>query len=102
MPSSAADRLSRALSALDQVLAQPAEGRAAAEAVLAEDDGDEAAIIALRAIGLSWRENGDLRRASRTLRRAIAMADRAGLPYRAAEARMTLVVILTNVKNAKT
>jgi tetratricopeptide (TPR) repeat protein len=99
MPSSAADRLSRALSALDQVLAQPAEGRAAAEAVLAEDDGDEAAIIALRAIGLSWRENGDLRRASRTLRRAIAMADRAGLPYRAAEARMTLVVILADLGN---
>lgn len=99
MPSTAADRLTLAQSALDQVLAQPGQGRAAAEAVLAEGDGDEAASIALRAIGLSWRENGDLRRASRTLRRAISVADKAGLPYRAAEARTTLVVILADLGN---
>jgi CHAT domain-containing protein/tetratricopeptide (TPR) repeat protein len=99
MPSSAADRLTLAQSALDQVLAQPAEGRAAAEAVLAEGDGDEAASIALRAIGLSWRENGDLRLASRTLRRAISVAEKADRPLRAAEARMTLVVILADLGN---
>lgn len=99
MPSSVTDRLTLALTAVDQVMAQPVEGRAAAEAVLAERDDDEAAAIALRAIGLSWRENGDLKRASRTLRKAIAVADRAGLPYRAAEARMTLVIILADLGN---
>ncbi|MEY9864468.1 CHAT domain-containing protein [Catenulispora sp. GAS73] len=95
MPSTA-DRLNRAQKALDRVLDQPAVGRAAAEAVLAEGGGDEAAAIALRAVGLSWKENGDIPRAARTLRRAVAVADKAGAPYRAAEARMSLVVILAD------
>ncbi|MBS2532959.1 CHAT domain-containing protein [Catenulispora sp. NF23] len=95
MPSSA-DRLTRALEALDQVLAQPAAGRATAESVLAASNDDEAAAIALRAVGLSWKENGDLARAARSLRRAISVAEAAGAPYRAAEARMSLVVILAD------
>ncbi|WP_194924829.1 CHAT domain-containing protein [Catenulispora pinisilvae] len=95
MPSSA-DRLTRASEALDQVLAQPAAGRATAESVLAANNDDEAAAIALRAVGLSWKENGDLARAARSLRRAIAVAEAAGAPYRAAEARMSLVVILAD------
>ena len=99
MPSSAADRLTLAVQALDQVHAQPAQGRAVAEAVVAEGGDDEAAAVALRAIGLSWKENGDLARASRALRRAIAVADKLDLPYRAAEARMSLVVILADRGN---
>jgi CHAT domain-containing protein len=95
MPSTA-DRLTRAQQALDRVLDQPAVGRAAAEAVLAESSGDEAAAIALRALGLAWKETGDIPRAARTLRRAVAVADKAGAPYRAAEARMSLVVILAD------
>ncbi|MEY9933057.1 tetratricopeptide (TPR) repeat protein [Catenulispora sp. GP43] len=87
------------MSALDQVLAQPSAGRAAAEAVLGEGDDDEAAVIALRAIGLSWKENGDLARAARALRRSVALAERTGLSYRAAEARMSLVVILADRGN---
>jgi len=99
MPSTAADRLQLAVKALDQVHAQPAEGRAVAEAVVAGGGDDEAATVALRAIGLSWKENGDLTRASRTLKRAIAVAEKASLPYRAAEARMSLVVILADLGN---
>ncbi|ACU74160.1 Tetratricopeptide TPR_4 [Catenulispora acidiphila DSM 44928] len=101
MPSSATDRLALALSALDQVLAQPAAGRAEAEAVLAGGDDDEAAAIALRAIGLSWKENGDLARAAKALRRGVAVAEKGGLAYRAAEARMSLVVILADRGNTE-
>src|SRR5260221_227220 len=93
------DRLSRAEAALDLVLVQPATGRAAAEAVLAERGDDEAAAVALRAVGLSWKENGDLTRAGRALRQAIRVADRAAAPYRAGEARMSLVVILADRGN---
>ena len=96
MPSSAG-RLTRALESVDLVLADPAAGRSAAEAVLAEAGDDEAATIALRALGLSWKENGDLARAMRTLRRAITVAEGCGTPYRAAEARMSLVVILSDL-----
>ncbi|GAA2003322.1 CHAT domain-containing protein [Catenulispora subtropica] len=96
MPLSA-DRLARALESVDLVLADPAAGRAAAEAVLAESGDDAAAAIALRALGLSWKENGDLARAVRTLRRAITVAEKCGEHYRAAEARMSLVVILSDL-----
>ncbi|MFD0633521.1 hypothetical protein ACFQ9X_20095 [Catenulispora yoronensis] len=96
MPLSA-DRLPRALESVDLVLADPAAGRAAAEAVLAEAGDDEAAAVALRALGLSWKENGDLKRAVRTLRRAVAVAEGCGEHYRAAEARMSLVVILSDL-----
>ncbi|MFL6112157.1 MAG: CHAT domain-containing protein [Catenulispora sp.] len=96
MPISA-DRLARALESVDLVLADPAAGRSAAESVLADSGSDEAAAIALRALGLSWKENGNLLRAARTLRRAIAVADKCGERYRAAEARMSLVVILSDL-----
>ena len=96
MPSSAG-RLTRALESLDLVLAQPVAGRSLAESVLAESRDDEAASIALRAVGLSWKENGDLVRAVRTLRRAIALGEKRGAHYRAAEARMSLVVILSDL-----
>jgi tetratricopeptide (TPR) repeat protein len=99
MPSSAADRVKRALRAVEQIQTQASEARAAAEAVLAEGGDDEAASIALRAVGLSWREHGDLKLAVRTLRRAISVADRAGVPYRAAEARMSLVVLIADRGN---
>lgn len=85
--------------AVEQIQTQASEARATAEAVLAEGGDDEAAAIALRALGMSWREHGDLKRAVRTLRRAIAVADRAGVPYRAAEARMSLVVIIAEGGN---
>lgn len=90
------DRLARAQEALDKVLIQPASGREAAEAVLAEREDDEAAAIALRALGLALKENAQLGPATRALRRAIRVATRAGAPYRAAEARMSLVVILSD------
>ena len=101
MPSPADDRLSHARKALDLVLAQPAAGRAEAEAVLGQAGDDEAAAIAWRAIGLSWKENGDLPRAVKALRRAIKVAEAAGLPYPAAEARMSLVVILADRGNTE-
>ncbi|NUR29730.1 MAG: hypothetical protein HOV83_28425, partial [Catenulispora sp.] len=95
MPSPA-DRLARALEALDKVLAEPEIGRAAAEAVLAAARDDEAAAVAYRALGLAFRETGDLGRALSALRRAITVAERAGARTRAAEARMTLIVVLSD------
>jgi tetratricopeptide (TPR) repeat protein len=96
MPSSATDRLTRALIALDRVLAEPDDGRADAQDVLAQAKDDEAASVAYRAVGLAYRETGDLNRAKESLRRAIAVAERAGAPLRAAEARMTLIVVLSD------
>lgn len=90
------DRLDRALAALKQVVVQPAEAAAVAEKLVADEDGDEAAAVALRALGLAAREAGALRRADAHLRRAIRVAERVDKPYRAAEARMSLVVILSD------
>src|SRR5213080_3357656 len=57
---------------------------------------DEAAAIAYRAQGLAWKETGRLAKAVRSLRRAISVAEAAGVPVRAGQARMSLVVILSD------
>jgi tetratricopeptide (TPR) repeat protein len=92
-------RLSRALSALDQVHKEPAAAKMKAEAVLAEENGDEVASVAFRALGLAEREAGEAGTAEGYLRRAIEVADRAGSPYRAAEARISLVMVLADLGN---
>jgi tetratricopeptide (TPR) repeat protein len=56
----------------------------------------EASSIAYRALGLAAKELGSLAVAVRHLRRAVSVAESAGLSLRAAEARMSLMVLLAD------
>jgi tetratricopeptide (TPR) repeat protein len=87
-----------AAEALRLVLAEPRRARTLAERALrrALDDGDDdAASTAERALGLAAKEVRDVDRAVEHYRRAIAIAERARLDVRAAEARMSLSLALT-------
>ena len=57
--------------------------------------GPEAEAVALRAAGLVAVGRGELAEATRALREAIAVAERAGLAFRGAEARASLSYVLT-------
>jgi tetratricopeptide (TPR) repeat protein len=80
------------LATADPPRARELAGRARREARRAGDPAGES--VAERALGLAARELHDARRARRHLRRAITVADRAGLAVPAAEARMTLAFVL--------
>jgi tetratricopeptide (TPR) repeat protein len=94
--SEAHDRIARALDAVQASLDDPRQCRDAAQALIAEDAHDEAAAIAYRALGLAQRHAGDISAAIRSMRIAISGALRSGFAYRAAEARMSLVVLLSD------
>ena len=81
--------------ALASVAAHPLEAEAAALAVLSDHAVEpEAASVAQRTVGLVARETGRLSAARRRLRRAISIAESGGLEVRAAEARLSLVIVL--------
>src|SRR5688500_1268337 len=68
-------------------------GRLARDRAVRERDA-AARSTAERALGLAAKELGDLRAAAAHLRRAVAVADVARLPVPAAEARMSLALVL--------
>lgn len=72
------------------------EARRAALELLAECDQDEAAVVALRVVGLSYRLN-DSALASSYLSRSVRLAARLKLPVRAAQARTSLIVMLAHL-----
>ena len=81
--------------ALELVATDPRAARRAAEAVIADPGrGPEAEAIARRALGMIARDTNDLRTSVEQLRRAIRVADRAGLARLGAEARMSLAPVL--------
>jgi tetratricopeptide (TPR) repeat protein len=81
--------------ALAAVVDYPLEAEAAALRVLSDPGVEpETASVAQHAVGLAARETGRLSAAGRRLRRAIAIAESAGLGARAAEARLSLVLVL--------
>ncbi|MFN2608843.1 MAG: CHAT domain-containing protein [Acidimicrobiales bacterium] len=89
--------LAQAERALGLVDTAPAEAERAATVALARavTTGDrEARSVASRALGLARREAGDLAGAEAALRRAVQVAERAGLPRRAAQARISLTLVL--------
>lgn len=55
---------------------------------------DEAACVALRALGLARKQLGELSAAKSALRSAVRLGERVGFPLRAAQARTSLLVIL--------
>ncbi len=82
--------------ALRLVFVDPERSRAAGRAARrrARRVGDTGAeVIAERALGLAGKELQDLRAAAHHLRRAVDLADRAGLDVAAAEARMSLALV---------
>jgi tetratricopeptide (TPR) repeat protein len=88
-------RLARAQELLDLVDGDSAVTRDAALALLAADEGDEAAVVSLRVVGLSYRFT-DNTQATEVLRRSVTLAARLGLPVRAAQARTSLIVLLAH------
>ncbi len=89
--------LAEAQRALEVIRSDPRRGAALAQGVRrrATAAGDPmAASTAERALGLAAREHDDLRRSETHLRRAVSVAEAAGLPALAAEARTSLVATL--------
>lgn len=72
-----------------------------ATALIEADRSDEAACIALRALGLARKQLGDLSGARSALRRAVRLGELSGFPLRAAQARTSLVVILADAGNTQ-
>ena len=82
-------------------MADPRGALAAAEELLTQRDDDEAASVGLRVRALALRAVGDLTSALEALREAVAVAVALGADRRAAEARMSLVVLLAEVGNVE-
>ena len=88
-------RLARAEELLDLVDSDSAAAGAGARELLAASEADEAAVVAMRVLGLSLRFS-DSRTATAEMRRAVGAAERLGLPLRAAQARTSLLVMLSH------
>jgi tetratricopeptide (TPR) repeat protein len=100
-PPTAADE---AQHALQLVLAQPRRARVLATTARehALSAGDAAAVsVAERALGLAAKELKDLASAATHLRRAVRVAERAAAEDRAAEARMSLSLVLAYTGNTR-
>ncbi|WP_433241613.1 CHAT domain-containing protein [Streptosporangium sp. CA-135522] len=95
------DAIAAAERAIDLSGRAPARARALARSVLrhvsAADPHGEAAAVAHRALAVAARELGDLPLAEEHLRHAVRIALGAGLPHRAAQARLSLVHVRTEL-----
>lgn len=90
-------RLDRALELVDNTHRDAQATILAADALLAADQSDEAASVALRALGLARKQRGELPAARGALSRAARLGDRLKLPLRAAQARTSLLIILADM-----
>jgi tetratricopeptide (TPR) repeat protein len=88
-------RRARAEELLDLVDGDPTTAGVGARELLAENDADEAAAVALRVLGLSLRFSDDAAAVAAS-RRSVAVARKLGLPLRAAQARTSLLVMLSH------
>ncbi|HET6213265.1 MAG TPA: tetratricopeptide repeat protein, partial [Micromonosporaceae bacterium] len=96
-PGSSAHDLAREAIAL--VMANPRRARAMAQAAIAVPAGGDvtATVTAHRALGLATRELHDAAGGAVHLRRAVSIADRSGVAPLAAEARMSLALVLDDL-----
>jgi tetratricopeptide (TPR) repeat protein len=86
--------------ALSLVMADPRRARTTARAALAaagRGGSGTARVVAYRALGLATRELHDASGAAAALRRAVDVAQRRGLDQQAAEARMSLALVLDDL-----
>jgi tetratricopeptide (TPR) repeat protein len=77
----------------------PRAARDRAQALVEADSRDEAACVALRALGLAYTGLGDLPAARTALRRSVALGERKGYRLRTGQARVTLLVSLAESGN---
>jgi tetratricopeptide (TPR) repeat protein len=94
-------RCSRAEELLELVHSDISAAGAEAAAMLKADSGDEAAAIALRVVSMSLRFS-DAATACVKLEESIALSLRLGLPVRAAQARISLVAMLSAAGRTRT
>lgn len=94
-------RLGEALRLAEDAQRDSRATRDRATALINADRSDEAACVALRALGLARKQLGDLSGARGALRRAVRLGERSGFSLRAAQARTSLVVILADAGNTQ-
>lgn len=94
MPAPVSDLLLDAEAARALVNSDPDDAARRAEAILASTDDHEVLSVAEGAYALAVRELGRTEEAEVRLRHAVAVAESGELPRRAAEARLSLVVVL--------
>jgi tetratricopeptide (TPR) repeat protein len=94
--------LTQALTAADLAYTEPARARRLAESAVAAAPGDAEVMAAgQRALGMAAAASGDLAGAAERLRNAAEVADVAGLPVRAGEARGSLAFLLLLTSGAQ-
>ncbi len=98
-PDPAVRRLTDALALLEEVTRNPRGARDRALALIEAVPHDEAACVALRALGLANTWLGDLPAARSALRRAVALGERRGYLLRTGQARTSLLVSLAEAGN---
>ncbi|HEU5332566.1 MAG TPA: CHAT domain-containing tetratricopeptide repeat protein [Actinocrinis sp.] len=95
------ERLAQALALVDLVHTDARAARDRALSLLATRRDDEAACVALRALGLARQRLGELAGARSALRSAVGLGQRSAFSLRSAEARMSLLVILADAGNTQ-
>jgi tetratricopeptide (TPR) repeat protein len=100
-PSADARRLLEALALVDDAQRVPRTACEKAADLLKADRKDEAACVALRALGLGRKQLGELSGAKAALRAAVKLGEQGDFPLRAAQARTSLVVILADAGNTQ-
>jgi tetratricopeptide (TPR) repeat protein len=96
-PEDLPERLGQALRLVDDAHRDSLATIRTAEELLSADKGDEAACVALRALGVAWKQRGELSAAHTALTDATRLGDRLGLPLRASQARTSLATILADM-----
>ena len=95
----AASRLREALELVEEGTRNPRAARERAVALVEAAAHDEAACVALRALGLACVLLGDLSAARAALRKAVALGERMGYRLRTGQARTSLLVMLAEAGN---
>jgi CHAT domain-containing protein/tetratricopeptide (TPR) repeat protein len=98
-PDTGLERLEEALAVLEEVNRNPRAARDRAMALIEAVPQDEAACVALRALGLAHNGLGDLRASRAALRRSVTLGERKGYRLRTGQARTSLLVSLAEAGN---
>jgi tetratricopeptide (TPR) repeat protein len=96
-PQPAQQRLDRALELVEDAFRDAQATILAATGLLAADRTDEAACVALRALGQAHKQRGELSEARTAMAEAARLGDRRDYPLRGAQARNSLSVILADM-----
>jgi len=101
IPTADEHRLRAALLLVEDAQRDPRTASARASTLIGANRRDEAACVAMRALGLAKKQLGDLSAARAALRASVKLGVQAGLALRVAQARTSLVVILADTGNTQ-